>query len=113
MIEPDLRQGICSESTRLLMVSFVCVDRGDANQIAIYAIGKDGKLSIVGHQSVLGKTPRNFAIDPTGNFLLAANQNTNDIVIFKRDHKTGMLTSTGKKISVDKPVCLKFVEIEK
>lgn len=88
-------------------------NRGDANQIAIYAIGKDGKLSIVGHQSVLGKTPRNFAIDPTGNFLLAANQNTNDVVIFKRDRKTGLLTSTGKKINVDKPVCLKFVGIEK
>ena len=88
-------------------------NRGDANQIVIYAIGKDGKLSLVGHQSVLGKTPRNFVIDPTGNFLLAANQNTDDVVIFKRDHKTGMLTPTGKKIGVDKPVCLKFVAVEK
>ena len=88
-------------------------NRGDANNIAIYAIGKDGKLSLVGHQSVLGKTPRNFAIDPTGKFLLAANQDTNDVVIFKRDSKTGKLTPTGKKISVDKPVCLKFVEVGK
>ncbi len=88
-------------------------NRGDADQIAIYAIGKAGKLSLVGHQSVLGKTPRNFVIDPTGRFLLAANQNTNDVVIFKRDKKTGLLTQTGKKILVDKPVCLKFVEVEK
>ena len=86
-------------------------NRGDANQIAIYAIGKDGKLSLVGHQSVLGKTPRNFVIDPTGNYLLAANQNTNDVVIFKRDMKTGLLTATEKKINVDKPVCLKFVQV--
>jgi 6-phosphogluconolactonase len=86
-------------------------NRGDADQIAIYAIGKDGKLTIVGHQSVMGKTPRNFAIDPSGNFLLAANQNTNDVIIFKRDLKTGLLTPTGSKISVDKPVCLKFVEV--
>ncbi len=88
-------------------------NRGDANQIAIYSIGKDGKISLIGHQSVLGKTPRNFVIDPTGNFLLAANQNTDDVVIFKRDLKTGMLTPTGKKISVDKPVCLKFVGVQK
>lgn len=88
-------------------------NRGDANQIAIYAIGKDGRLSIAGHQSVMGKTPRNFAIDPTGNYLLAANQNTNDVVIFKRDRKTGLLSPTGQKINVDKPVCLKFVEIGK
>lgn len=88
-------------------------NRGDADQIAIYSIDKDGKLAVVGHQSVLGKTPRNFAIDPSGNFLLAANQNTSDVVIFKRDLKTGLLTPTGKKIQVDKPVCLKFSEIGK
>lgn len=83
-------------------------NRGDVNEIAIYSIDKKGMLTMIGRQSVLGKTPRNFAIDPTGNFLLAANQNSNDIIIFKRDLKTGLLTPTGKKIEVDKPVCLKF-----
>src|SRR5690606_5951662 len=48
-------------------------NRGDANEITIFAIAKDGKLSYAGRQSTLGKTPRNFAIDPSGNFLLAAN----------------------------------------
>lgn len=86
-------------------------NRGDANEIVIYAIDKNGKLNQVGRQSTLGKTPRNFVIDPTGNFLLAANQNSNVVIIFKRDLKTGLLTDTGKKISVDKPVCLKFVEV--
>ncbi len=86
-------------------------NRGDADEIAIYAIDKKGNLTLAGRQSVLGKTPRNFAIDPSGNFLLAANQNSNDIVIFKRDQKTGLLTPTGKKISVDKPVCLKFIAV--
>jgi 6-phosphogluconolactonase len=87
-------------------------NRGDANELAIFSIAKDGKLTSVGHQSVLGETPRNFAIDPTGNFLLAGNQNSNNVVIFKRDMKTGLLTDTGKKIELDKPVCLKFVEIQ-
>lgn len=87
-------------------------NRGEANQITIYAIDRMGKLNHVGHQSTLGKTPRNFAIDPTGKFLLAANQNSNDVIIFKRDLKTGLLTDTGKKISIDKPVCLKFVEVK-
>jgi 6-phosphogluconolactonase len=88
-------------------------NRGDADQIAVFSVGKDGMLTVVGHQSVLGKTPRNFALDPTGNFLLAANQNSNDVVIFKRDAKTGLLVPTGKKIQVDKPVCLKFAPIAK
>lgn len=84
-------------------------NRGDANEVVIYAIDNDGKLSYAGRESTQGKTPRNFAIDPTGNFLLVANQNTNDVVIFKRDQKTGLLTPTGKNIQVSRPVCLKFV----
>jgi 6-phosphogluconolactonase len=87
-------------------------NRGDANEIVIYAIDKDGKLSYAGRQSTMGKTPRNFAIDPTGNFLLAANQNSDEVIIFKRDQKTGLLTSTGKKIAVTKPVCLKFAAVK-
>ena len=84
-------------------------NRGEANDIAIYSINKEGKLSPAGRQSSLINTPRNFSIDPTGNYLLVANQNGNDIVIFKRDQDSGMLTPTGKTIQVDKPVCLKFV----
>lgn len=84
-------------------------NRGEANEIVVYAVGDDGRLTLAGRQSSLINTPRNFAIDPTGNFLLAANQNGNDIVIFKRDKKTGLLSPTGKTIQVDKPVCLKFV----
>lgn len=85
-------------------------NRGEANEIAIYSIDKKSRLTLIGNQSVLGKTPRNFAIDPSGNYLLAANQESNDITIFKRDLKTGLLTPTGKKIEIDKPVCLKFVK---
>lgn len=87
-------------------------NRGQANEIVIYAIDKKGKLTYAGRQGQGVDTPRNFAIDPTGNFLLVGNQNGNDIAIFKRDQKTGLLSPTGKTIQVDKPVCLKFVPID-
>lgn len=86
-------------------------NRGDANEIVIYSIDKKGKLKLINRQSVLGKMPRNFAIDPTGKYLLVANQNTNEVIIFTRDQKTGMLSPTGKKIEVEKPVCLKFAPV--
>lgn len=86
-------------------------NRGDANEIVLYSIDKKGKLKLINRQSVLGKMPRNFAIDPTGKYLLVANQNTNEVIIFTRDQKTGMLTPTGKKIEVEKPVCLKFAPV--
>lgn len=88
-------------------------NRGGSNTIAIYKINSgNGKLSIIGHQSTLGKAPRNFSIDPSGKFLLVGNQNNDEIVIFKRDMKTGLLTDTGKIINVGKPVCLKWVTAE-
>lgn len=86
-------------------------NRGDANEIAIYSINKQGKLASVGRQSVMGVMPRNFVIDPTGKFLLVANQASNDIIIFKLNPDSGLLTPTGKKIEVEKPVCLKFASV--
>lgn len=86
-------------------------NRGDANNIAIFSIDQQsGRLSLKGFQPVSGKTPRNFGIDPSGNFLLAANQDSNEVVIFQRDKKSGLLTDTGKRIAVEKPVCIKWID---
>jgi 6-phosphogluconolactonase len=86
-------------------------NRGKENNIAIFKIdGKNGKLTSVGYQSTMGAIPRNFCIDPTGNFLLAANQESNNIVIFKRDKTTGLLTYTGEQLSIPKPVCLQMIK---
>lgn len=86
-------------------------NRGEANDISIFRILKNGKLESKGQTSTLGKGPRNFAIDPTGNFLLVAHQYSNDVVIFKRDRSTGAITDTGKRIDLCSPVCLVFTEI--
>jgi 6-phosphogluconolactonase len=85
-------------------------NRGESNTIAIFEIDqKTGLLELIDHQSTLGKTPRNFNFDPSGNFLLVANQNSDEIVIFKRDKKTGLITDTEKRIKVGNPVCLKWI----
>lgn len=86
-------------------------NRGNANDISVFKTHKNGKLQFVERTSTLGKGPRNFSIDPTGNFLLVANQNSSEIVIFKRDKTTGILTDTGKRISLCSPVCLVFSEL--
>ncbi|HEX6168131.1 MAG TPA: lactonase family protein [Chitinophagaceae bacterium] len=90
-----------------------CSNRGESNTIGIFSINKsNGQLEWIDHQSTLGKTPRNFNFDPTGNFLLVANQNSDEIVIFKRDKETGLLTDSGKRVKVSKPVCLKWIAVE-
>jgi 6-phosphogluconolactonase len=78
--------------------------------IGVFAIDqKNGTLSRVEEVLSGGTMPRNFALDPTGNYLLSANQLSNNIVVFKIDSSTGRLTKTGNEIQVDTPVCIKFV----
>lgn len=86
-------------------------DRGDVNSISVYKILKNGSLELTEQVSTSGKGPRDFAIDPSGNYLLAGHQYTNDIIIFKRDKTTGKLTNTGKKIELCSPVGLVFTKI--
>ena len=85
-------------------------NRGTANDIAIYKTQTDGTLVDAGHQAV-GAQPRNFMIDPTGHFLLAASQGGNFIQIFVINKNYGLLQDTGVKIEVEKPVCLKMVPV--
>ncbi|RKR08436.1 6-phosphogluconolactonase [Flavobacterium sp. 90] len=86
-------------------------DRVDANSISVYKILKNGAINLVEQVSTLGKGPRDFAIDPIGNYLLVGHQYTNDIIIFKRDKATGKITDTGKKIELCSPVGLVFTKI--
>jgi 6-phosphogluconolactonase len=97
----------CSEDGKFLYAS----NREESNEIVIYNIRKNGQLKFAGRQSVLGKAPRNFVIAPGGKYLLVANQNSDEIVVFLRNAKTGLLTDTGSRISVGRPVCLKFVAL--
>ncbi len=78
------------------------------DSIAIYRVGDDGTLSLIGHESTRGRTPRNFGIDPAGRFLFAANQDTHEIVAFQIDQETGKLAATGDTYSVNRPVCVRF-----
>lgn len=86
-------------------------NRGESNSIAIFSIDQaTGILTSIGHQETFGSKPRNFNFDPSGNFLLVANQDSDNIVILKINHQTGLLTDTGKRITVPAPVCIKWIE---
>lgn len=79
------------------------------NTLAIFAVdSQTGHAALVGHQSTLGEHPRNFAISPSGKFLLVANMHSNEIVVFERNLETGLLRDTGKRYAVANPSCLQF-----
>nr|WP_298991201.1 lactonase family protein [uncultured Polaribacter sp.] len=79
------------------------------NSIVVFVINKEnGKLQLIEHKDTGGIHPRNFAISPSEKFLLVANQFSNNIVIFKRDLKSGRLTKLTNQIIVNSPSSLQL-----
>jgi 6-phosphogluconolactonase len=92
--------------------------RDDTNFITTFSVDQSsGKLTLVGRQPTLGAIPRNFRIDPTGHFLIVANQEEGkpigSIVMFSIDQKTGKLTpAVGPLPAGHEPICVKFLAVE-
>ncbi|MCX2891056.1 MULTISPECIES: lactonase family protein [Pseudomonas] len=96
-----------SADGRFLYVS----NRGTANEIVVFSVGKDdGQLALLQRRSVEGDHPREFALDPSDNFLLVANQKSNQIVVIRRDPRSGKLLETVQTLQQDAPSDLKFIE---
>ena len=80
------------------------------DSIALFAVDpRHETLSPMDHTSTLGKTPRHFTLDPTGRYLLVANQDSDDITVFKVHPNSGQLTPAGPPVKgAAFPVCLLF-----
>jgi len=79
------------------------------NSIAVFSVTGDGVLAPLQTVSTEGDWPRNFSLDPTGRWLLVANQRSDSVVVFGRDPANGGLTPTKQRIAIPTPVCLRFL----
>jgi len=80
------------------------------DSIVVYRVDlTDGTLTYVEHETGNIKTPRNFNIDPTGKFCLVANQGGDSVIVFRVNNKSGALEPTSHKVSIAKPVCVRFL----
>ena len=68
-----------------------------------------GALTLVEYEPTRGKTPRGFGMDPTGRWLIAANQNTSTIGLFSIDQTTGALSPVGDLFDVPVPVNVIYI----
>jgi 6-phosphogluconolactonase len=68
-------------------------------------------LTGVGENAI--KTPRNFNVDPTGKWILVANQDGGTVRVIEWSNEQGNGKMTGRKVEVKNPVCVKFVPVAK
>ena len=79
------------------------------NSTAVFSVADStGALALEQVVSTEGDWPRNFTLDPTGRWLLVANQRSDSIVVFARDPDNGRLAPTRQRITIPSPVCLRF-----
>jgi 6-phosphogluconolactonase len=67
-------------------------------------------LSPLEFTPLIGHTPRHFAIDPTGGFLVTANQDSAGITVYSVHPRSGQLRPVGRATPhIDQPACVVFV----
>ena len=79
------------------------------DSLSIMTLNEDGGVALNKTVPCGGKTPRHFAIDPSGNFLAVANQDSDLISVFAIDRQTGDLTPAGQDIRTGTPTCIAFL----
>ena len=86
---------------------FVVVSNRGHESIAIYRVNNKGssrgELSTVGYFHTRGETPRHFQFDSTGQYLIVANQDSDNIAVFSFNLGTGQISFTGNEYRVPSP----------
>ncbi|TWU04027.1 lactonase family protein [Neorhodopirellula pilleata] len=78
------------------------------DSISVFAVGDDGILTRIEVEPIRGGWPRNFNIDPTGQWLIAAGRDSNTATVFKIEPESGELTFIRETQTVPTPICVVF-----
>lgn len=87
---------------------FVYASNRGHDSIAVFHWA-EARLMPVQHQPLGVKTPRHFALSPSGRWLLVSGQNSGRIEIHAVDTAAGTLATTGRGVEAGTPVCVVFV----
>jgi 6-phosphogluconolactonase len=97
---------LVSRDGRFVYVSL----RGGLNSIIAYAVDANtGALAEIQRLPSGGKTPWSMGLDPTGRWLLVANQAADAVAVFSVDRATGRLGATAESLGVPDPLTVAFV----
>ncbi|MCE7066315.1 lactonase family protein [Dyadobacter sp. CY326] len=88
---------------------FVYVSNRGHNSITGFKIGANGALEMIDQQTKSIATPRDFNFDPSGKFMIVANQATDNLVVYDVDAASGKLRFKRESIGVKSPICVAFL----
>lgn len=89
---------------------FIYASNRGSNTIAILNFDQGNeKLELVEQQDTFGETPRDFTLSPSGKWLIVANQDSNNIVVFRRGNETGLLIKVNENKQTKSVVCLEWL----
>ncbi len=89
---------------------FVYVSNRGYNAIGAFKIMEDGRLEKVGDVRQGIQIPRDFNIDPTGKFMVVANQTKNNLVVYSVNSETGELSFLHESVDTKEPICITFLD---
>jgi 6-phosphogluconolactonase len=90
-------------SGRVLAIS----ERSDST-LCFFSVADDGSLSFTGRFPAGGQTPREFAFDPTGQWLLVGCQDSDRVTVHALDPRLGVPLQIAGEFPCGSPVCLLF-----
>jgi len=64
---------------------------------------RTGQFSLVEHVATQGRTPRNFAFDPSRRWIIVTNHGSDNAMVFRVDGGTGRLTPRGRPVDIGYP----------
>ncbi|MFU1806012.1 lactonase family protein, partial [Enterococcus faecium] len=80
------------------------------NSIAVYAVSENGEaIERTQLISTEGDIPRDFDLDPSEDFIVVANQDSDNLTLYRRNQETGLLEMIQKDVAVPECVCVLFV----
>ncbi|MEZ8353288.1 lactonase family protein [Vibrio splendidus] len=105
---PNMEKGGATAAIKLSPdEQFLYVSCRHQSRISSFSVDSETqKLTFIDSYDVEGKFPRDFHITDNGQWLVAANQHSNNITSFKRNIEEGSLTYTGYSLDLDTPVCV-------
>jgi 6-phosphogluconolactonase len=83
--------------------------RGEHSKLSVFQVEEDGRIFRIQEVEVT-HWPREFNLDPSGNFLMVAGEKSDEIELYQIDKATGKLNPTESKFGISSPACILYLD---